>query len=68
MHSALLPDGKVLWFPYTDKPRIWDPATNTHSLLPGLGYNPFCSGHSFLADGRLLVVSKRLWRAEGIGE
>ena len=67
VHAALMPDGKVFWFPYTDKPRIWDPATNTHSLLPGVGYNPFCAGQSYLADGRLMVVSGHIGGG-GIGE
>lgn len=67
VHSALLPDGKVFWFPYTDKARIWDPATNTHSVLPGIGYNPFCAGHSFLGDGRLMLVSGHIGGG-GVGE
>ena len=38
-------------------PRRWDPVTNTLSALPGAaGYNIFCAGHSYLADGRLLVT------------
>jgi hypothetical protein len=34
---------------------IWDPATNALRPVPA-PYNVFCSGHSALADGRILVV------------
>lgn len=34
---------------------VWDPATNALRLVPA-PYNVFCSGHSALADGRILVV------------
>ena len=58
-HVLLLPTGKVLYLSsYADgtTPRIWDPASNavTDATLPG--YNVFCSGHSHLADGRLLIT------------
>ena len=55
----LLPTGKVLYLSsYNDgtTPRIWDPASNSvvDASLPG--YNVFCSGHSHLSDGRLLIT------------
>ncbi len=34
---------------------VWNPATGTLRLIPA-PYNVFCSGHSALADGRILVV------------
>ncbi|MBZ4417358.1 galactose oxidase-like domain-containing protein [Myxococcus sp. RHSTA-1-4] len=37
-------------------PRRWDPATNAVTSLPYPGYNIFCAGHSYLADGQLLVT------------
>jgi len=57
-HVMVLPTGKVLyWSSYGDglNPHFWDPATNavTTAALPG--YNVFCAGHSFLADGKLFV-------------
>ncbi len=57
-HVMVLPTGKVLyWSSYGDglNPHFWDPATNavTAAALPG--YNIFCAGHSFLADGKLFV-------------
>jgi hypothetical protein len=58
----LLPTGMVMFYggnsssnPGTD-PRLWDPATASTTALPKPGYDIFCSGHAFLADGRLLVV------------
>jgi hypothetical protein len=58
-HSHLLPTGKVLFYPawsQGDTPYVWDPSTGglVGSALPG--YNIFCSGHAFLADGRLFVA------------
>lgn len=59
VHTHLLPTGKVLFtseFAFGDDPRIWDPATDEFTAVPGVDYNPFCAGHSFLADGTLLVA------------
>ena len=58
VHSALLYTGEVLLWDAWQKPtqvRLWNPATNA---MRDLSYNDglFCSGHSQLADGRLLVV------------
>jgi hypothetical protein len=59
-HIHLLPNGKVLWWPSFsngDNPKYWDPATSALSGdAPKANYNIFCAGHSFLADGRLLVT------------
>ena len=67
VHSHMLPTGKVMLWPGDgisgNDPRSWDPATETISdpypqpgslTLPG--YDVFCTGHSFLADGRLFVA------------
>src|SRR5690349_12610047 len=59
VHTHLLPTGKVLFtseFAFGDAPLIWDPSTDQIVSAPGVDYNPFCAGHSFLADGRLLVA------------
>ena len=58
-HMHVLPTGKVLFWGIRglgDDPTLWDPATATATLLPATGVNPFCSGHCFLADGKLLVL------------
>ena len=39
-----------------DTPLLWDPSSGTTTSIPGTGYDLFCSGHSFLADGRLLIA------------
>jgi hypothetical protein len=60
VHMHLLPTGKVLFFPHVDLevPYIWDPVTRTviSDTSLSLPYDLFCSGHSFLADGKLLVA------------
>jgi hypothetical protein len=59
-HTSLQPDGKVMFFGEfaegTAPPRRWDPITNTLTALPVVGHNIFCAGHTYLGDGRLLVV------------
>jgi len=59
-HTHVLPTGKVFFFGEFDEglmpPRLWDPVTNTLTQLPAPHYNIFCAGHSYLADGRLLVT------------
>jgi galactose oxidase len=60
IHSHMLPTGKVMMWPGLtvsgDDPRLWDPATATVTTLAKSGYDLFCTGHSFLADGRLFVA------------
>lgn len=58
-HTHMLPTGKVFLFGEYDEafwPQLWDPITNTLTELTPPHYNIFCSGHSFLADGRLLIT------------
>ena len=63
VHGALLANGRVLVFSgaseknYPLEGRIWDPATKqmTPSVIP-LPEDFFCSGHTFLPDGRLMVI------------
>jgi hypothetical protein len=56
VHLHVLPTGKVLFWAYNDDARIWDPATGAITLTPLAWFNIFCSGHSALSDGRLLVT------------
>jgi galactose oxidase len=54
VHLHLLRNGKVLsWGKFGD-PYFWDPATKAFTVVPAPAW-VFCSGHSFLPDGRLLV-------------
>jgi galactose oxidase len=68
-HAHVLPTGKVLWWPpYTlgDNPQLWDPTTNVNTAAPKAGANIFCSGHAFLADGRLLVAGGHIQSYVGL--
>src|SRR4030095_16342346 len=69
VHAALLPTGKVLWWPpfaNGDNPYLWDPATNTNTAIAHVGANIFCAGLSFFADGRLLVFGGNIGRWTGL--
>ncbi|MFP2905262.1 galactose oxidase-like domain-containing protein [Pyxidicoccus sp. 3LFB2] len=59
-HANLLPNGKVFAFGEFEEgsgpPVLWDPVTGALGPAATPAYNIFCSGHSFLADGRLLVT------------
>lgn len=66
VHAALLATGKVLGFSHPSGPEnppwVWDPGTGTVTYVPVhvTGGSIFCSGHSFLADGQLLVTGGHL--------
>jgi hypothetical protein len=67
----LLPTGKVLFWPKVKSGsqvpcELWDPATNTFSSAPQAGVNIFCSGHAFLADGRLLEAGGHIQSYYGL--
>ncbi len=55
-------------------PQLWDPATGAITPTPqpaladGTKVNLFCSGHTQLADGRLLVVGGHLLDREGLNQ
>ncbi|MBI3545378.1 MAG: DUF1929 domain-containing protein [Gammaproteobacteria bacterium] len=67
VHLHLLANGKVLsWGGPTGKPPyIWDPVTSAFSEVPAPS-QLFCSGHTFLADGRLLVAGGHIMNDLGI--
>jgi galactose oxidase len=80
IHMHMLPTGKVLFWsrrewdktkpleglnPRDCTPRLWDPSTGTFTSLPKPGFNLFCSGHTFLADGRLLVAGGHIVDSAG---
>ena len=66
IHAAMLPTGKILLFSAEHGvPGIHGWLLDPNSLAltnvpPPSGWNPDCSGHSFLADGRLLVAGGTL--------
>ena len=59
IHMAVLRTGKVIAWQTDDgnglRTRIYDPKTDTISTQT-VNTNLFCSGHSFLPDGKLLVI------------
>ena len=66
VHAHLLPTGKVMFWPYGDAPTLWDPATGAITPAAPSGFNVFCSAHSFLADGRLLVAGGHIQNNVGL--
>jgi galactose oxidase len=53
----VLPTGKVLLWGDRGDAQIWDPANPSAGFTPvSKTYRIFCSGHTFLPDGRLLVT------------
>lgn len=59
-NAALLRTGKVLLIPSGTDTLLWDPNAATpfalrSGAITGLTADLFCSGHSFLSDGKLLV-------------
>lgn len=55
-------------------PFVWDPTTGALATTPqpkladGTTVNLFCAGHTFLPDGRLLVVGGHLQDGEGVNQ
>jgi hypothetical protein len=65
VHVHVLPTGKVMLWGYGNVTRLWNPATHTTGTLARPNYDPFCSGHSFLEDGQLLVTGGHV--SDGVG-
>ncbi|MDB5870386.1 MAG: Kelch domain protein [Polaromonas sp.] len=59
-HIHLLPNSTVMIWPGDgvsgDDPRVWDPVSGNVTSLSRVGFDPFCSAHTFLPDGRLFVA------------
>jgi hypothetical protein len=73
IHIHLLPTGKVMfWDRHTGssdsmKTWAWDPVTQAVTELASPGYDIFCSGHTFMADGKLIVTGGH-HMADNVGE
>ena len=65
LHLHLLPDGRVLSWGHAGDPQVWDPASGTFAAVPSPSLE-FCAGHTFLPDGRLLVVGGHQGNALGL--
>jgi hypothetical protein len=73
VHNHLLPNGKVMMWPGDagisgNDPRSWDPADQTVTILAKPGYDLFCSGHAFLANGRLFVAGGHIQNGVGVAK
>jgi hypothetical protein len=71
VHDHLLPTGKVMIWPGDsgisgNDPRLWDPANQSVTLLPKAGYDIFCTGHAFLANGRLFIAGGHIQNNVGL--
>ncbi|MGH8771005.1 MAG: galactose oxidase-like domain-containing protein, partial [Pyrinomonadaceae bacterium] len=47
-------------------PRSWNPADQSVAPLSKPGFDTFCTGHTFLADGRLFVAGGHMSNNEGL--
>lgn len=57
VHMHLLPTGKVLMWGDQGDAQLWDPANPSGGFTPVTKtFRMYCSGHTILRDGRLLVV------------
>jgi len=68
-HAHLLPTGQVLYYPawaQGDTPYLWDPVSGSSVIAALPGYNIFCSGHTFLADGRVFVAGGHVTNDVGL--
>jgi hypothetical protein len=72
IHAHLLPNGKVLSWERKDDvlttdAYLWDPATGSFTKYVNPYASLFCSGHTFLPDGTLLVAGGHHFQ-DGFGE
>ncbi|MGH7770575.1 MAG: galactose oxidase-like domain-containing protein, partial [Candidatus Binatia bacterium] len=67
VHVNALPTGGVmLWSDDSGDPRLWSRATQSTTLLAHPGFDVYCSGHSLLPDGRLLVAGGHIQNNIGL--
>jgi hypothetical protein len=65
IHMHLLPTGKVLLWGDRGDAQLWDPANPGSFTALSKTYRIFCSGHTFLPDGRLLVTGGTITGTKG---
>jgi NPCBM/NEW2 domain/Domain of unknown function (DUF1929) len=75
IHASLLPNGKIITWDAGEQPTqvtkadLFDPVSGSHMQVPINNANIFCSGHTLLPDGRLLVAGGHLVNnSEGIAQ
>ena len=67
LHLSLLPTGKAFSWGHGGEPHLWNPVTGDF-VEAAASSELFCSGHSFLADGRLLVSGGHITNNHGLPE
>jgi hypothetical protein len=65
VHLHLLPTGQVLSWGRQGAPQVYDPSSGGFTAAPS-STMVFCSGHTFLPDGRLLVSGGHLDDRRGL--
>jgi galactose oxidase len=65
VHLHLLPDGRVLSWGRIGDPQLWEPGSGRFTAVP-VATMVFCSGHTFLPDGRLWVTGGHLDDLRGL--
>jgi galactose oxidase-like protein/glyoxal oxidase-like protein/List-Bact-rpt repeat protein len=67
IHMSVLPTGKVLLWGQAGDSQLWDPANPDAGFTQlSTPFEIFCSGHSFLPDGRLLVAGGHISSSHGL--
>ena len=56
VHVVQMHTGRTLQYSYNPSSYVWDPVANSFSSSQPLSRNLFCSGQSFLSDGRVIVT------------
>ena len=73
-HLSVLPDRRVISWVSSDTPgdtethhvHLWDPSSGLFTEVSNGTHNVFCSGHTFLTDGRLLVAGGHIADNKGV--
>ena len=66
VHAVLLPTGKIFYWEYNGRTRLWDPQTGGVTDPADPGFNIFCVGASVMADGRVFVAGGHIDNGKGL--